>query len=609
MRLLFGYEDGDNVDLAHPGSNVAVRDIALEGFDAATCAYLRRLDPDCVVLRPPHDDVGVVHSWVRGMREAQGLKHGVHLICLVRDLESNPASHARPRDDYHLHVIPVPRSESGERLALRRAESIASNQTRTWLSCLPRVPRRRVLLIGCGIVNLVTAVHLVHAGYEVSILESGPDPGTPTSLPRCSWSGGDGRIFSFNEARHHLRGRAPHVAARAFQRLITEGGWLCTRPERLTSADQRWIERYDQTAAWLRDVYNDDIVAMNRESASGWDALQEAAPSLFADVGFQRPLFRVYPDAERFARAEREERGIGAFKRRLERVTAELPSLGRAVDDGKVFAAIEVEGFGLNIHRFARAVLAYLEARGVTVHFDTPAERVALDALGNVEGVWSGSRFFAADHYVASPGVGGAQFLGGSASAPQLAAMLGVWVSIPRPGDAAVPPMKVSRDGFASDESAAGANVIPGYAADGSPVLHISAGHGFLGENATSADEGETEAMFRAVEETASSLFPDWFHAARESGRLVASRSRCIRPWTPTCLGLFETRPTSEGGVFAIAGGHNTGGFAQSPQVAQAVLAALDGRAHPMHRLYHPERLETFLEPSLRPAVRLDRAS
>lgn len=609
MRLLFGYEDDQNVELMHPGPNVAVRSIDLGGFDAPTCAYLRRLDPDCVVVRLENADVAAAQRWVQGMLDRNALRQGVHLIGLSPDPEASVASQARQRDGHQLHVIAVPKGESGERLALRHAESVASSRPRAWLSCLPHAPKRRVLLVGCGVVNLVTALHLVQAGYAVSILESGPIPGTPTAIPRCSWSGGDGRIFSWNEARHHLRGRTPNVAARAFRRPITEGGWLCARPESLTAQDQRWIERYDQTAPWLRDVYHDDIIAMNRDSDPYWRALRETVPSVFAEVGLQTTLYRVYPDAARFAKAEREERAIGAFKRRLERIALEVPSLGKAVDNGNVFAAIEVQGFGLNIHRFARALLGYLEEQGVVVHWSTPADRIAFDSLGNVEGVWSGTRLFQADHFVVSPGVGGAQFLKGSTSGPQVAAMLGVWVSIPRPDGVEVPPMKVSRDGFASDESAAGANVIPGYAPNGAPVLHISAGHGFLGENAASADERETEAMFAAVEETARSLFPDWYEAAQRSGQLRESRSCCIRPWTPTCLGLFETLPTSEGGVFAIAGGHNTGGFAQSPQVAQAVLAALGGSSHPMHRLYHPERLDTFLEPAVRRVVALDRAS
>ena len=52
---------------------------------------------------------------------------------------------------------------------------------------------------------------------------------------------------------------------------------------------------------------------------------------------------------------------------------------------------------------------------------------------------------------------------------------------------------------------------------------------------------------------------------------------------------------TKYGGKCIITGGHNTGGFAQSPAVAQAVLAAIQGRKHGMHHLYHPDRASAFL--------------
>jgi D-amino-acid dehydrogenase len=65
-----------------------------------------------------------------------------------------------------------------------------------------------------------------------------------------------------------------------------------------------------------------------------------------------------------------------------------------------------------------------------------------------------------------------------------------------------------------------------------------------------------------------------------------------VRPWTATGLGIFESTRTDQDGSFIITGGHNTGGFAQAPAVAMAVLASLERRSHLMHTLYHPNRLE-----------------
>ncbi|HTV22981.1 MAG TPA: FAD-dependent oxidoreductase, partial [Polyangiaceae bacterium] len=389
MRLLFGYVNQDSSELEHPGSNVFVRGLDTSAFHAATCATLRRLDPDVVVLRTAPDEIGAVQRWTLGMVERNSLKHGVHLICVAQGAQGKLDVPARGRagDACQVHVVEPELGQSGERLALRRAEEIATARARVWLSCLPRQTNRRVVLIGAGVVNLVIALHLVQAGYAVSILEGGPPPGSRTTRPRCTWSGGDGRIFSWNEARHHIRGRTPVAAARPFRRAISDGGWLCAPSEMLTEADQRWIDRYEQTPAWLRDVYHDSIIGANRDSDAGWWRLVEACPDIFANVGFEPRLYRVYPDAARLASGEREERGIGAFMRRLdslEQVAREIPCLGEAIARGNVGGALQVRGFGLNIHKFGRALLEHLQAQGVEVRWNTYAHRVALDGVGNV---------------------------------------------------------------------------------------------------------------------------------------------------------------------------------------------------------------------------------
>jgi D-amino-acid dehydrogenase len=75
----------------------------------------------------------------------------------------------------------------------------------------------------------------------------------------------------------------------------------------------------------------------------------------------------------------------------------------------------------------------------------------------------------------------------------------------------------------------------------------------------------------------------------------------CVRPWTASSLGVFEVIPTVEGGRLVITGGHNTGGFAQAPAIAAAVLAELTGRRHTMDVLYHPLRMRhTELRPTRR---------
>jgi D-amino-acid dehydrogenase len=80
---------------------------------------------------------------------------------------------------------------------------------------------------------------------------------------------------------------------------------------------------------------------------------------------------------------------------------------------------------------------------------------------------------------------------------------------------------------------------------------------------------------------------------------LSGSRRFCVRAWTASSLGILEIVKKADGGILVVAGGHNTGGFAQAPVVAEAVLAALQGKHHLMHTLYQPNRLRVFLRSRL----------
>jgi len=130
----------------------------------------------------------------------------------------------------------------------------------------------------------------------------------------------------------------------------------------------------------------------------------------------------------------------------------------------------------------------------------------------------------------------------------------------------------------------------------GTPTLVCGSGYGWTGLNPYNIDSTELDVLFDALEDTLRQFFPKAHTAARVAGTLDASRRLCVRPWTASCLGVFERVETRGGGLLIVTGGHNTGGFAQSPVVAEAALAAFEGRKHPMHTAYHPRRLERFYD-------------
>ncbi|MEL6536651.1 MAG: hypothetical protein AAFQ98_14630, partial [Bacteroidota bacterium] len=99
----------------------------------------------------------------------------------------------------------------------------------------------------------------------------------------------------------------------------------------------------------------------------------------------------------------------------------------------------------------------------------------------------------------------------------------------------------------------------------------------------------QLEGIFKSLKENARTYFPAALEAAMPT--IDDHRKYCVRSWTPTGLGVFETIPTKQGGKLIITGGNNTGGFTQAPVIGEAVLAALDDKPHRMHELFHPSRL------------------
>ncbi len=468
----------------------------------------------------------------------------------------------------------------------------------------PARPRRsgaRVIMIGAGIVNLVTAYELVRNGFRVELFDVGPDPSQPYDWRRhgCTFGGGDARIFSLNEARHHHhKGLAVSAATNTqFQRTIADDGWLACAVTTLAPRDRRWIAEHEAMPQWLSGRFERDIISFNQESHPWWRALIAEHPQLFREVGFHDGLLRIYRTKDRYERARVNERRIGAVLRELDlaQLAHDHPALAGAVASGEIAGALDVVGFSLNVQRFGRSLISYLADRGSVFHWDARANAVRRDPLGRVIGVEIGGVAVTGDHYVISPGAYGGTLLDGFESRDAIAPMIGMWLVLPNTAPRLERPLKVSRSGFASSASTEGANVIAGWDPTHGDVIFVSGGHGYVGIDAGELDPRSLADLSRAIDETARRLFPDKYARMVELGMDSECPRYCIRPWTASGLGVFECAETADGGVAIVAGGHNTGGFAQSPSVARAVVAALRGEHHPMHVLYHPHRYRAFL--------------
>lgn len=459
----------------------------------------------------------------------------------------------------------------------------------------------KVISVGSGIVNLISTLNLVRQGYKVQIYSADQMPYQESQWKQygCTLAGNDARIFSFNESRnHHFTGDALLESAnKPYRNLVKDNGWLIRSPHRLSDRDLQWIETFESYPQWLKETIHKDIIAFNIESYEYWRKLEHEVPELFEETGYVNSLYRVYSTEAQLEKGVKSETEIGAFIRQLQKdeIQKLFPGMGGEQQDAFT-GVIEVEGFGINVHKFTMRLIAYLESLGVTFHWNRQINEIIFDSNGWVKWLQTDDEIAIADFYLLSPGVPRRQLLKGTASNDQIASMLGCWMTLPDFEQRINYPLKVARSGYAADEAAAGANIIPGTDALGNPIIHISSGHGFLGLEDGILEDELINDLTRCVHETAQSLFPEQYEAAWQLGWLNQPPRYCIRPWTPSCLGLFEMIPAVGGGLLVITGGHNTGGFAQSPAVAAAVSSAFAGASHPMHHLYHPERLKRFFE-------------
>jgi glycine/D-amino acid oxidase-like deaminating enzyme len=460
----------------------------------------------------------------------------------------------------------------------------------------PPDPRdaRHVILVGAGIVNLVTALSLIRDGYRVTLLDASPDPrsGAHWSAYGGSSGGGDARMFTLTEADGYHR--TAEGEPMPFNTSLAEGGWLLADRSSLTRAELDWAGDNARIPAWLGRAYTDDVLSFNRSSEDLWRQLLGTEFAAVTDgVGLRERVLRLYTDPGRLrTQIERQDR-VGATRGvfSAEQLAGRHPALQDACAAGAIAGGIEVVGFTVQIHRFIDRLIGLLEDAGAVFHWQRPVAGLFRDSDGRPDGLLCEGETLRAGHYVLSPGAYGRELLRGTAAQGLIHSVLGAWITLPNLDPQLTHSLKISWPGHRAED----ANVTVTTGTSGEPQLVIGSGYGWTGSDPANIDPRRLEALYDAIEETAERFFPKPFAEASNTGLLKESRRYCPRPWTASSLPVMDVSRHAGGGLLVVTGGHNTGGFAQAPAVAQAVSAALGGRAHPMHTLYHPDRFRSFL--------------
>jgi glycine/D-amino acid oxidase-like deaminating enzyme len=453
---------------------------------------------------------------------------------------------------------------------------------------------RSVVMAGAGIVNLLTALHLLQRGFELDVYDSAPDPRINRAWDDygCTRGGENARMFTLTEGDdYHDKGFPTSGSSNAaFDRPISEGGWrICSPP----SADElKWVEEFKSVPPWLARVYTEDILYFNREGGEGWKRLIEDNGDLFEDVELREGILRLYTDYEHFREQVGRHDQLGAAARVLtaEEISEVHPALAGACKGDEVVGGIEVVGFTLGVHDLVGLILDRLERGGARLHWSSRVENISWSSSKMVEGLVVDGELLNADHYVLSPGAYGFDLLRGTASEGLLHGVLGLWMTLPNRTPQLKRSLKIARRGHPAEDT----NVTARQNSDGQPVLVLGSGYGWTGTDPANIDPAQLNVLRAAVDDTARRFFPESYPTARGEEAPGESLRFCIRPWTASNLPLLEIREARGGGSLIVTGGHNTGGFAQAPAVAAAVCAALRGEEHPMHGLYDPRRLRNF---------------
>ncbi|MER5968971.1 FAD-dependent oxidoreductase [Streptomyces sp. NPDC002055] len=467
----------------------------------------------------------------------------------------------------------------------------------------PDGARRDVVVIGAGIVDLITALHLSESGYAVTVLDRSPEPGSADwHRYGCTFAGDDARMFTLTEMDCYTN-RDPWLnSPDHFRTPVEKLGWLASDRPHPTPEEEKWIDEFERIPSWLTRAYTEDVFALNADAGDRWRSLRQRHSALFEDVVLADDILRVYSDPLHLGAALARHRGIGAVLREFtpEDLARDVPALGRALREGALSGGFLVPGFTLNVHKFSRRIIDHLVRRGVSFHWNTPVTGVRRDAGGQVTGFDCPLPLPAGAHVVASPGAHGQRLLDGSPCQGRIHGVLGGWLRISNAGTGLRTSLKVARRGHVTED----ANVTVARDADGREILVVGSGYGYVGSDPGAVDGRQLDAVRRGILDTVRRILPGSALPALSSDPAENYDFKfCVRPWTSTSLGLHHTERTAGGGLFVITGGHNTGGFAQAPAVAGAVLASLRGEPHPMHRLYRPDRFTAFADTTTEPAA------
>ncbi|CAA9964187.1 FAD dependent oxidoreductase [Pyrenophora teres f. maculata] len=516
---------------------------------------------------------------------------------LMRDLENL----SRGRVDEIQAIQKENQSESAWVLStLRAAEKLYARQhvrhaTHHKKANLDYNTNETVLIVGAGIMSLIAAESLAIRGFRVRIVDAGPDPRTCRDWTRlgATHGGGNARMFSYTEADSYNETVSDvyRDMRHLFRKTTLKGGWSVKPPSSYSAAEISWINTFEQVPIWLAQTMKKDIYHVNQEAGKLWAEYMDRAPELFEGVSLHNDVLRLYAEDVALTAAHGLNRELGVVVDEFSQseFLRRYPGFSAAARSDELAGGFTVQGFTLGIHLFVERLIGRIIELHGEFSWNCCVQQIRRNASGEVTVLESQLGDLRADHFVISTGVTRNGLLDGTASENLVHGVLGVWLQIPNLDSALKNSIKIHRRGSLVEDI----NVtVSRDAKTNEEILILGGGYGYVGLTFPLPESPEMEELFNELEEVAHTYFPAGYQCAKQRGTLWPNGERkfCIRPFTPTGLGIFEDIPTASGGHLIITGGNNTGGFAQAPAIARAICRAVVGEYDPIHVLFNPHR-------------------
>ena len=451
---------------------------------------------------------------------------------------------------------------------------------------------KEVILVGAGIVNMMTCYYLMREGYRVIVVDRFGDPRLGGSFEGfgCTSGGEDARIFTLRESFEDYE---KVIEEGRLKCGIEEGGWLGCEGGDFSEEDWVWLLNFGGGVSGGMGFW-EGMMGMNRLSGELWSNFFRENGELREGADFREGILKLYCSEGSFEGGVEKEEKTGGLIRVLEgsELLKEYGWLEGKVGSGGVIGGIEVEGFSVRVHGLMKDLIGILELGGVDFIWGEEVTGIRYNGGGEVEGIEVCGEVLRGGNYVFSLGAYGGKLLGELGLGGHIGGVFGVWLSLVNEGGLVEVSTKLELGGdFGMDFI----NIVASSVGDGEGVLRIGGGFGYIGSHFQNIVVAKKEELFEKLERVVEYFFREEYEKTRRLGVLESGKKYCIRPWAVSG-GLFEVLRGEGGGIVVVTGGNNTGGFSQAPVIGEAVVSALCGEEHGLQSLYSMNCAVNILE-------------